>query len=72
MEQPLNPPPAQRVLSLLSKSTHLCQKSADVRPHQQNHQDVQNHSRVFLVVRINTYHISGYFLHAISVFSNKA
>ena len=37
MEQPLNPPPAQRALSLLSKSTHLCQKSADVRPHQQEH-----------------------------------
>ena len=37
MEHPLNPPPAQRALSLLSKSTHLCQKSADVRPHQQEH-----------------------------------
>ena len=37
MEQPLNPPPAQRALSLLSKSTHLCQKSAEVRPHQQEH-----------------------------------
>ena len=37
MEQPLNPPPAQRALSLLSKSNHLCQKSAEVRPHQQEH-----------------------------------
>lgn len=37
MEQPLNPPPAQRALSLLSKSTHLCQKSAEVRPHQREH-----------------------------------
>lgn len=37
MEHPLNPPPAQRALSLLSNSTHLCQKSAEVRPHQQEH-----------------------------------
>ncbi len=37
MEHPLNPPPAQRALSVLSNSTHLHQKSEDVRPHQWEH-----------------------------------